>query len=222
MIPDPLDELLDRSGPVTRTADAAALRAMIGEAATAAQPRRHRRLAIASSALAVVLVGGAGVAVATDGFTWNPSVADSARAVSFTMDSGFDCELRFSPMTGGVDPAFVADANRILGDWHRATDVAAAARAHMDQTIADHSGITDAPMLEPGETWDTLPPGEAEHRRWAREWTLWQLVVSDLEGEELRRHGIDPGDDRFAGSEGMSQIQCFDEDGALYVPGAGS
>jgi len=221
MTPDPLDELLDRSAPVTRAADAADLRAMMNAASRQGRPSR-RRVAIASGALALLLVGGAGVAVATDGFNWNPKLQDSVRAVSFRMESGFDCELRFAPMTGGADPTFVADANRVLDEWHRTTDVVAAARAHMDQTIADHTGITDAPMLEPGETWDTLPPGEAEHRRWGREWIVWELVVSDLESEELQRHGIDPADARFAGSAGMSQIQCFDENGEPYVPGAGS
>ncbi|GEM_PF-819515 len=222
MTPDLLDELLDRAAPATRAADATALRAMVRDAARQGRRRRGRRMGIAAGALATVLVAGAGVAVATDGLSWSPQVAEPRRSVSFTMDIGFDCELRFSQRTGGVDPAFVDNANRILDEWYQSTDLTAAGNAHREQTIAEHTGITDAPLLEPGETWESLPIGEAEHRRWSREWILWTLIISDLEAEELQRNGIDPADPRFADSTGMSQIQCFDQNGELYRPGARS
>lgn len=222
MTPDPLDELLDRSAPATRAADDAALRTMMADAAREVpRRRRRRRVAIAAGALAAVLIGGAGVATATDGFRWAPWAQDPLGAVSFTMDSGFDCELRFSPFAGGADPMFVGQANAILEDWYRSTDVPAAAKAHLDQTIQDHD-FDMALALEPGETWESLPPDEAQHRRWATEWLLWDLVVSDLESEELERRGIARDDARFADSTRSGQIQCFDEDGEPYLPGAGS
>lgn len=222
MTPDLLDELLDRSAPMTRGADRADLGTMMRDAARQARSRSRRRIGIAAGALATLLVAGTGVAVATDGMSWSPQVAEPRRSVSFTMDIGFDCELRFAATTGGLDRAFVGNANRILDDWYQSADITALGNAHREQTIADHAAITEAPLLEAGETWEGLPPGEAEHRRWSREWMVWTLIISDLEGEELKRHGIDPADPRFASSSGMSQIQCFDQNGEVYVPGADS
>ena len=82
MTPHLLDELLDRSAPSTRDSDPSAVRAMISAASREARPPGRRRVAVASGVLAVLLVGGAGVAVATDGFTWSSAVQESPKAVA--------------------------------------------------------------------------------------------------------------------------------------------
>jgi hypothetical protein len=221
MTPDLLDDLLDSSAPATRAATEKDLAAMIRIARSDARPGRRRLPRVAFGiGLAAILAGGAGVAVATDGFTWAPWAQDPVGAVSFTMSNGFACELRFSEITGGQDPAFVDDVNRILEDWYRSSDVVGAASAALPTEFAGED-LREV-HLEPGETLESLPVGEAEHRLWAQQWMAWDLAVSQLESEELERRGIAPDDERFGGSQRKGQIQCFDESGELYAPGAGS
>lgn len=226
MTPDAFDDLLDRSAPATWAADPAALRAMIAEARTEVQ-RRRRRIAVASGVLAMVLVGGAGVAVATDGFSWAPWAQDPVGAVSFTMSNGLDCELRFSEYTSGPDSLFLADVNRTLEEWYRTTDVVSEAKALVPRKqeywatlkTAEDKAELDAQLAE------LSPQDRAEaiaHNEWSDEWIAWELVVSDLETEALRKAGFAVPDDRFVGSERVSGIQCLDENGDLYMPGAGS
>jgi hypothetical protein len=220
MTPDLLDDLLDRSAPLRESPPSADFDAMIADA-RGEVPRVHRApILITAGALAVVLGGGAGVAAATDGFAaWAPWAQNSVRAVPFTMANGFECELRFSEWTGGTDQAFLNEVNSILESWYGSTDVVAAARLLVPSALDD---LGPGIELAPGETLDTLPPGEAEHREWAKQWVAWDIAVSEAESNELARHDIAPGDPRFGASERSSQIQCFDEDHELYVPGAGS
>ena len=221
MTRDLLDDLLDRSAPATRAMADGDVATMIRRARSEGTPRRRRLPRVALGVgLAAILVGGAGVAVATDGFSWAPWAQDPVGAVSFTMSNGFDCELRFSEYRAGDDPAFLGEANRILKDWFRSTDVVTAAAASLPTEFAGKD--LEEVQLEPGETLESLPAGEAEHRLWVQQWLAWDLAVGQLESEELQRHGIAPDDDRFAGSERSGQIQCFDESGQPYVPGAGS
>ncbi|WP_137844897.1 hypothetical protein [Microbacterium sp. 2FI] len=227
MTRDMFDDLLDRSAPMTRAADDAALARMIREARSEAVPRRRRMPSIALGvSIAAVLVGGAGVAVATDGLSWAPWAQDPVGAVSFTMPNGFDCELRFSPYSGGSDPGYVAEANRVLEEWYRSTDVVAEAEAllpamrrHLEALHAESDPDPEADMaaLTPEARAD-----EIAHRAWSAEWMTWEWVVGDLEAQALRDAGFTVPDDRFGGSERAGQIQCFDEDGEIYAPGAGS
>lgn len=224
MTRDTLDDLLDSSAPATRAADDGSLTTMIRAARAETQPTRRRTPRVALGVgIAALLVGGAGVAVATDGFAWAPWVQDPVGSVSFTMAGGFDCELRFSQYSGGQNAAFIAKVNRTLEDWYRSTDVVDEARtllpaqlAAIDTTWEDDPGA-DMSVLSPQERED-----EIEHRAWSREWLAWDLVVSELEAQALRAAGISVPDERFVGSERVSQIQCFDESGDLYLPGLGS
>lgn len=220
MTHDPLDDLLDQSAPSVDRASPQVLDAMIADARRETHPRRNPRVLIAGGSLAAVLIAGVGTAAATDGFSWLSWAQDPLGAVPFTMANGFDCELRFSEYSGGVDPWFVGEVNGVLRDWYATPgaigDVEAlvpAARANVDLNVIE---------LQPGETPESLPPGEAEHREWVREWIAWDEAVSVAEWNELARQGFWPGDPRMEGSERKGQIQCFDEDHQLYVPGAGS
>ena len=229
MTRDPFDDLLERSAPATRRATASDLEAMITAARTAGvtRQRRVRRTALASGVLAVLLVGGAGVATATDGFRWAPWAEDPVGAVSFAMSNGFDCELRFSEYGGGSDAAFLAGANRALGEWYRTADIVAEAQGRIPQKQAflaslvtsEQQAELDAQLaqLSEQERADALA-----HNAFAAEWMAWEHVVGDLESEALRQAGIQPDDARFAGSERGAQIQCYEPDGQPYGFGAGS
>ena len=226
MNPDPLDDLLASSSPRTAVASPLEMDAMIADARGEVPVRSRVPRVALGLGLSVLLVGGAGVAVATDGFDWAPWAQDPVGAVSFTMANGFDCELRFSEYTAGSDAAFLADVNRVLRDWYRSTDVVSEAQgllpAQREQVVAMEAAQAD----DPGADMSALTPeqrvDEIEHRAWVREWLAWDLAVSDLETDALRDGGFAPDDERFAGSERNGQIQCFDEGHEPYVPGAGS
>jgi hypothetical protein len=218
MIRDTLDDLLDRSAPTSSPAAQVDLDAMIADARKPATRTFRPRILIAAGLAAVLASGGVGVAVATDGFSWAPWAREPIGAVQFTMTNGLQCELRFSEYTAGSDPAYVNEVNGILEDWYRSTDVLAVVRAKVPTTLAEIGPIE----LQPGKTLETLPPGEAEHREWVRQWLAWDLAISDAEWQELTSHGIQPDDARLEGSERSGQIQCLDENNEPYPPGAGS
>ncbi|MFE5408671.1 hypothetical protein [Microbacterium sp. NPDC056569] len=226
MTPDLLDDLLDRSAPVTRAADPAGLRAMIGAASREERRPRRRRIGFAAGALAVLLAGGAGVATATDGFgAW--SIQEPVGAVSFTMSNGFDCELRFSDYSNGPDPVFLSAVNRTLEDWYRTTDVVGEAQSLVPQKQKEYVALRspDDQSERERQLAELSPEERAEaiaHNEFGDEWIAWTLVVADLETQALRDAGFAVPDPRFVGSEASSQIQCFDEDGELYGFGAGS
>jgi hypothetical protein len=218
MTRDTLDDLLDRSAPPSRPVAGVELEGMIEDARRSAPRALRPRILVAAGLAAVLASGGVGVAAATDGFSWAPWAQDPLGAVNFTMANGFQCELRFSAFTAGKDGAYVNEVNGILRDWYRSGDLLAAVRGFVPTRLEGLGPIE----LQDGETLETLPPGEAEHREWARQWSAWELAVSDAEWQELSRHGIQPGDERFAWSERSGQIQCRDENNEPYVPGDGS
>ncbi|MDY0909484.1 hypothetical protein [Microbacterium sp. CFBP9034] len=227
MTRDPLDDLLDRSAPAARAATESDLEAMIGAARREVPPRRRRRIAALSGALAIVLVGGAGVATATDGFRWIPWVQEPVGAVSFTMPNGLDCELRFSEYRGGADPTYVAEVNRALEEWYRTADVVAEAQALLPQKREHYAAMRTAEeqaALEAqlAELSPTERAEEMAHNAWVDEWIAWDLVVSDLETQALRDVGFTIPDPGLVDSERNGQIQCFDVDGEPYPAGAGS
>lgn len=224
---DPLDDRLDRSTPATRAATDGDLSAMIADArAEVAPPRRARPIAVASGALALLLVSGAGVAAATDGFAWVPWVQQPVGAVSFTMANGFACELRFSEYSGGTDAGFTAEVNRALEDWYRSGDIVREAERLLPAKRAELAAMEASAPEDPGADMSALSADqraeEIEHRAWAREWLAWDLAVSDLEVGALTSAGFSLPDDRLVDSERVSQIRCTDEQGDLYAPGAGS
>jgi hypothetical protein len=219
MIHDTLDDLLDRSAPAGLPAAQVDLDAMIADVRKSG-PRILRPRMVIATGLAVVLAsGGVGLAAAaTDGFSWAPWAQEPIGAVQFSMTNGLQCELRFSEYTGGEDRGYVNEVNGILKGWYRTADALGAVRESVPATLDELGPIE----LHEGETLETLPPEEAQHREWAREWLAWDLAVSDAEWQELASHGIQPGDGRFAGSERSGQIQCRDKNNEQYVPGAGS
>ncbi|WP_309712240.1 hypothetical protein [Pseudolysinimonas sp.] len=220
MTRDPLDDVLDRSAPELEPFRRQDLDAMIVDARSETRASRHPRVLIAGAAAAALLITGVGTAAATDGFSWAPWALDPLGAIPFTMANGFDCELRFSDYTGGADPGFVGEVNGVLRDWYGTADVLGAVETFVPAARANPD--LDALGLQPGETVESLPPGEAEHREWVREWMAWDWAVSEAEWQELARHGIQPGDPRMEGSERSGQIQCFDENHELYTPGGAS
>ena len=220
MTHDPLDDVLDRSAPAVDAVSRRDLDAMIAAARVETRPRRHPRVLIAGGSLAAVLIAGVGTAAATDGFSWLPWAQDPIGAIPFTMANGFACELRFSEYSGGVDPLFVGEVNGVLRDWYATPEVIGDVEAFVPAARANVD-LNEIELL-PGETSEGLPPGEAEHREWLREWIAWDEAVSMAEWNELARQGFLPGDPRLAGSERNGQIQCFDDDHQLYTPGAGS
>jgi hypothetical protein len=205
MTHDPLDDVLDRSAPALDPVSRQAL---------------DPRFLIVGGAVAAVLIAGVGTAAATDGFSWAPWAQDPIGAIPFTMANGFECELRFSDWRGGADPGLVSAVNSVLREWYATADVIGDVEARVP--AARENADLNPIELQPGETLEGLPPGEAEHREWVREWVAWEDAISEAEWDELARHGIRPGDSRMEGSERNGQIQCFDEDHQPYAPGAGS
>lgn len=218
MIRDPFDDLLDRSAPLSTPPAKADVDAMIAEARRSVPRPLRPRVLVAAGLAAVLASGGLGIAAATDIFSWAPWAQEPIGAVQFTMANGFQCELRYSGYTGGEDPVFVGEVNAVLENWYRSADVLAAAEAIVPSKLEDLGPIE----LQPGETLETLPPGEAEHREWARQWLAWDLAISDVEWQELASKGIQPGDARMDLSERNGQIQCLDENHEPYLTGAGS
>lgn len=235
MTPDLLDDLLDGSSPATRAPGGADVAAMIAAARAEAPERRRtprrRSVALAAGALAAVLVGGAGVAAATDGFSWAPWAQDPLGAVQFTMANGLACELRFSEFAPGsdpglvADPAFLAEINRVLEDWYRTSDVVSAAQALVPQKRAEFEATAVVSEMTPDADVSELTPQEQEaekkHLDYIAEWSAWKLAVEALEDDVLAEAGIPLPDDRLVGAERSGQIQCTDETGDLYAPGAG-
>lgn len=223
MTPDSLDDLLDRSAPATRAPRDADIAAMISAARDQAPRGRRRRIAIASGVIAAVLLGGTGVATAADRFSWWPWAQDPVGAVSFTMPNGFDCEMRFSEYRNGTDPFFLADVNRALEEWYRATDVVALAEARLPQKREEYAAMESAEQrAELDAQLAELTPAERDeaiaHNAWGAEWVAWDLVVSDLETDALRDAGFTVPDDRLVGSERIGGIRCLDLDGQPYLP----
>lgn len=218
MTRDPFDDLLDRSAPITTPAANADVDAMIADARRAVPRNLRPRVLVAVGLAAVLTSGGLGLAAATDIFSWAPWAQEPIGGVQFTMANGFQCELRYSGYSGGEDPAYVGEVNSSLESWYRSTDVLAAVEAKVPAKLEEVGPIE----LQAGETLETLPPGEAQHREWVRLWLAWDLAISDAEWEHLASDGFPPGDARMAGSERSGQIQCLDENHELYMPGAGS
>ena len=218
MIRDPFDDLLDRSAPMSVSAEKADVDAMIADARRSAPRPLRPRVLVAVGLAAVLTSGGLGLAAATDIFSWAPWAQEPIGAVQFTMANGFQCELRYTAYTGGEDPAYVGEVNSSLEGWYRSTDVLAAVEARVPAKLEELGPIE----LQADETLETLPPGEAQHREWARQWLAWDLAISDAEWEHLASQGYPPGDARMAGSERNGQIQCLDENHELYMPGARS
>jgi hypothetical protein len=119
MTPDLLDDLLDRSSPATRAADAGDLRAMITAAARDARPSGRRVKVAVAGGLAMLFMASGGVAVAAGLIDWPKQYAHPDAGVSFALPSGRECEARVVVIArdGGADQADAAKAEAELSDW---------------------------------------------------------------------------------------------------------
>jgi len=200
MIPDQLDELLDVSAPPRTTIEAADARAMaIAAEREVRRPRRTRRAVTLSGALALLLIGGAGVATATSEWRWGDGLESPDRSYSYTAPTWGECEIRFS----GIEPDNIfirADVNRIIDDWFATADVEAAAAPFVGKYLA---------VLENSQAED--PEAQTDPRiADLNAWTAHEQALGDALYAELKVHGYEPGD--LAGSGSHSQLHCEGED----------
>jgi hypothetical protein len=216
MTPDPLDDLLTRSAPATRIADPDDLGTMIAAARREARPRR--RFALTAGAVAgLLLVGTAGVAVATDGFSWTPWLSDPIGEYALTLPSGLDCTVRIAHYTS-VDTALADDVNRIVEEWWRSGDVAAEAAALTPAMIDRIRAAENSVFI--AETGETVPGGYGTEWYDAdREYHFaFADAIGELEHAVLAEHGYTTEDFAAAGLEGGYGIQCLDENGKVTIP----
>lgn len=217
MTRDTLDDLLDRSAPATRAVENASLTTMIRAARAEARPRRRRMPRVALGVgLAAVLIGGTGVAVATDGFNWGPWLTDPIGEYSLTLPSGLECSVRIAHYTA-ADGVVAADVNRIVEDWWRATDVVADAEKLVPSQIAQiraaESTVSDEKgNSEPGGYGTTWYDADWEYH-WA-----FSMAIGELEQDVLEQRGYTTGDFAAAGLEGGFGIKCLDENGEVTIP----
>lgn len=97
---DSLDDLLNRTSPALAdrgSAGDAALVQMVQDARDTVRPpkRSRRRIGLLSGALALVLVGGGGVAVAAGLVSWPDRYKAAEHVAAFHLTSGRQCESRF-------------------------------------------------------------------------------------------------------------------------------
>lgn len=206
MTTDPLDEILDRSAPEPVRADAADLRTMILSAQVEAKESspgrsvgRRRRAVVAGGVVALFLVGGAGVAVASSDWLWSEGLEDSDRVYTYTSPTWGECELRFSALD--THDIFTDEqVNEVIDRWFETTDVEAEAAPLVPKYLAT---VEDADAADPEAVKD---PRQAD----LNAWTAHEQAVGELLHEELAANGFDSN--RLAGAESHSQLHCDDED----------
>ncbi|MFK4789407.1 hypothetical protein [Microbacterium sp. ZW T5_56] len=127
---DRLDHLLQRSAPPDLTVGDELTRALdqtthAARAQIFAEKPRTRRTprVLAGLGLAIVLMGGAGTAVASGGLSWLPWAQHPDAVYAFTLPSGRECELR----------SVVVEPRELAGDW--AGFVASVGDLHVDDAL---------------------------------------------------------------------------------------
>lgn len=94
---DPLDDLLTRSAPASVQSTPSLhrdLALLSREARSAEESRRRPTRLLVGAGLSLLLLGGAGTAVAATTFNWAPWAEDPDIAYPFTLPSGRECEAR--------------------------------------------------------------------------------------------------------------------------------
>jgi hypothetical protein len=138
---DRLDALLNSSAPAP-VKNSALLERQIAllsrDARQASAPRRRPARVLVGAGLSLLLIGGAGTAVAATTFNWAPWAQDPDIAYAFTLPSGRMCEARVQvlrvtsvPQSGPIETA----PDRVLSDHFRNFDAIAA--ADIDGSIAE-------------------------------------------------------------------------------------
>ena len=203
---DPMDVLLDRSAPHLADRGSgrdAALAQMVHDARDTARPQRRprRRIALLSGALAVVLMGGAGIATANSDWLWGQGLENPDRSYTYTSPTWGQCEIRYS----GFDthnPLIQADVNRVIDEWFANTDVEAAA----DPYVAKHLAQIEADQKAAAD------PDPDPRLADLNAWQAHDQALSTALHEELKARGYDSGAGDFAGTESHSQLHCEGED----------
>lgn len=197
---DQLDALLDESAPPHARIQASDARAMaIAAEREVRLPRSARRTAALSGALALLLVGGAGVATATSDWLWVDGLESPDRSYSYTAPTWGECEIRFSGIESD-NPFIQAEVNRIIDEWFATADVEAAAAPFVDKYLA---------VLE--DTQAQEPESQADQRTAdLNAWTAHEQALGDALHAELEVHGYRPAD--LVRSSSHSQLHCEGED----------
>ncbi|MGM7665956.1 hypothetical protein [Microbacterium sp. A93] len=192
MATDPIDALLDTSAPARQEIATADVRGMIMDARAHAQPSqpRAKKAALVTGVLALLMAGGAGVAVATDLFPWTAAQQDPYVSVSYTLPSGLSCEQRLF-LLDADDPA----AAEWLKDFAAENDLFA---------LSNVDGY-----LGRMKTWEQpQPTGDAGY--WAAvSGAVWETVLIEAE-----RAGF--ASDALTGEQ--SQTFCADGNGDVVFP----
>ena len=197
---DPIDELLDAAAPVRLEIPARDIRAMVADArAQASAPKRSRRMGVLGGVLALMLVGGAGVATASSDWLWSDGLDNPDRSYAYTAPTWGECEIRFS----GIDTHNLfnqAQVNTIVDEWFANADVEAEAAPFVDEYRAFFE--------ESYERDQVTDPRDADLIEWsAREQALGMALHN-----ELVEQGFDSGTGALQGSESHSQLHCEGED----------
>lgn len=128
---DSFDELLDAAAPTLADRGSARdveLAQMVRDARdTVLPPKRSRRRAgLLSGALALVLVGGGGVAVATGFVTWPDRYQTAEHVAAFRLASGRECESRFVVADSETGDPLRTPVTDQMRRWLTETDLFAA------------------------------------------------------------------------------------------------
>lgn len=191
MTPDPLDSILERSAPATRTADASSLQAMIEAARSEARPPRRRRVGIVAGALTLALVGGASFAAASSSWDWNAGMNPN-RSHTYTSPTWGECELRVGNIVA-ANPLRQFELDRAIDDWFATEDVAAEAEPY----IAGHLNVLK------GDPSNASDPRAADTNYWvAVNESVWDAMSAGLR---------DRGFDNASISGGSGQVHCDGE-----------
>lgn len=200
MASDPIDALLDAAAPAQQTVAAKDIRAMVSDArAQVPSPKRSRSTVVLGGALALLLVGGAGVATASSDWLWGDGLGSPDRSYTYTAPTWGECEIRFS----GIDTHNVftqGEVNRVIDEWFATTDVEAAAAPFVNRYL---TVVEEAQAADP-ETPDD--PRLAD----LNAWTAHEQALSDVLYAELRTHGYDSSS--LWGGASHSQLHCEGEE----------
>ncbi|MGW8483950.1 hypothetical protein ACWGJP_12525 [Microbacterium sp. NPDC055903] len=200
---DRLDQLLDASAPAAAEVAQAEFRAMITDARAEVVPDRPcaKKTALATGVLALLMLGGAGVATASGDWLWGEGLNNPDRSYTYTAPTWGQCEIRFSGYET-PDVFIQADVNRIIDEWFATTDVEAAAAPFIDHHL-DVLEASQTEQIASGEPTDPRLPD-------LNAWTAHEQALGEALHAELVAHGYDS--EALAGSEAHSQLHCENED----------